>query len=90
MGGGVEGFLEMVRNAREVFGKTPPLPEGLEVEQGEWDEWKLERWLEEIHGIRFVDPRAGAEGEEGDVVEGDEREGSVRWDEVIDEVEARR
>lgn len=76
MQGGEDGWMELVRNAREVFRSVPPIPDGLELGQGKWDEEEVERWLEVRHGISFVDPQA-AEGrvEEFGVTE--------EWDEII-------
>jgi flap endonuclease-1 len=76
MQGGEDGWMELVRNAREVFRSVPPIPDGLELGQGKWDEEEVERWLEVRHGISFVDPEA-AEGrvEEFGVTE--------EWDEII-------
>jgi flap endonuclease-1 len=50
----IEGFMEMVQNAREVFGRLPPIPEGLSLEQGEYDARKVEAWLRDEHGVMFV------------------------------------
>lgn len=46
--------MEMVKNAREVFGKLPPIPEGLSLEQGDYDAKKVEAWLRDEHGVMFV------------------------------------
>lgn len=52
----VEAFMGMVQNARGVFGQLPPLPEGLSLEQGEYVEEEVERWLREEHGVAFMYP----------------------------------
>jgi flap endonuclease-1 len=77
MPGGVDGWLELVRNAREVFRSVPPIPDGLELDQRKWDGEEVERWLEVRHGISFADPEAAEEGrvEEFGVTE--------EWDEII-------
>ena len=51
-------FLEMVNNARKVFRELPPLPENVELVQGIWDEGDVARYLEEKHGIRFVERKS--------------------------------
>lgn len=50
----VEGFMEMVKNARQVFGRAPPIPQGLSLEQGKYDEKVVEAWLRNAHGVEFV------------------------------------
>ncbi|WWC60376.1 uncharacterized protein I303_102947 [Kwoniella dejecticola CBS 10117] len=55
-----EKFLELVGNARKVFLELPPtehfhLKGSVELEQGEWNEAEVERYLEERHGIKLVE-----------------------------------
>ena len=50
-----EGYINMVANARAVFARLPPLPEGISIEQGTWDEHDVATWLATEHGIRFVE-----------------------------------
>jgi flap endonuclease-1 len=51
----MEGFMTMVGNAREVFGKAPPIPDGVSLEQGVYDEVEVEAWLRDTHGVMFVE-----------------------------------
>ena len=50
-----EGFMRDVEIARKVFTDLPPIPEGVVLEDGVWDETALDAWLEKEHGIRFED-----------------------------------
>lgn len=47
--------MRMVNNARGVFGQLPPIPEGLSLEQGPYDQLEVESWLKEEHGVMFMD-----------------------------------
>jgi hypothetical protein len=69
--------MELVTNAREVFRSVPPIPDGLELGPGKWDEEEVERWLEVRHGISFVDPEVAEEGRVGEMGATEE------WDEII-------
>lgn len=59
--GGQEGFMSMVRNARELFGKLPPVPKGVTIEQGRWSEKEVEEWLAVVHGVGFEYNQVGNE-----------------------------
>ena len=50
----VDAFMVMVNNAREVFGKAPPIPEGIRLEQGTYDAEEVEEWLRDEHGVMFM------------------------------------
>jgi len=50
----VDAFMAMVNNAREVFGKAPPIPDGISLEQGEYDAEEVEEWLRDKHGVMFM------------------------------------
>jgi len=50
----VDAFMVMVNNAREVFGKAPPIPEGMSLEQGTYDAEEVEEWLRDEHGVMFM------------------------------------
>jgi hypothetical protein len=50
----VDGFMVMVNNAREVFGRAPPIPEGVSLEQGEYNAEEVEGWLRDTHGVMFM------------------------------------
>ena len=52
----MEEFREMVASARKVFGELPPIPEGVVLEQGVWDDGAVDRLMEKKHGVRFVEP----------------------------------
>jgi len=54
-----DGYMDMVASARAVFAELPPLPDGISIEQGTWDENDVAVWLATEHGIRFVE-EAGA------------------------------
>lgn len=51
----IDAFMAMVHNARNVFGRLPPLPEGISLEQGLFELDKVEEWLREEHGVVFMD-----------------------------------
>jgi flap endonuclease-1 len=64
----LDAFMIRVNNAREVFGKAPPIPEGISLEQGEYNAEEVERWLRDTHGVMFVSQDQvgeAAEAEEG-------------------------
>ena len=63
--------MKMVSNARDVFGKAPPIPEGLSLEQGVYNEKEVEDWLRDTHGVMFMSAEQVAEVAEG--------EGSQEW-----------
>lgn len=48
-------FREMVESARRVFSDLPPIPEGVILQQGVWDEREVNLLMEEKHGVRFVE-----------------------------------
>jgi flap endonuclease-1 len=50
----IDAFMVMVNNAREVFGKAPPIPEGISLEQGEYNAEEVEGWLRDSHGVMFM------------------------------------
>jgi hypothetical protein len=50
-----EGYMDMVASARAVFAQLPPLPDGLSMEQGTWNENDVAVWLATEHGIRFAE-----------------------------------
>jgi flap endonuclease-1 len=53
----VEKYLEMVNQARGVFGMLPDVKtiQAGSLEQGVWNDGEVDRFLEERHGIRMVD-----------------------------------
>lgn len=64
----MQEYMELVRGARTVFGDLPPISEEVKGElettfagmKGqELDLEGVERWMEERHGIRFVNPDEG-------------------------------
>lgn len=90
----VDVFMALVANARAVFGTLPPIPEGLTLEQGEYDQAKVERWLAEEHGVEFVSPEEvdswnGFAGQQAttDNVSEDESAPTMSWDESWGEPE---
>jgi 5'-3' exonuclease len=86
----IEGFKKMVSNAREVFGKAPPIPEGPSLEQGVYDEKEVEDWLKDVHGVMFVNPEEMAENAEVEKPQewavdlGQETARVEEWDETWD------
>lgn len=50
----IDVLMVMVNNAREVFGKAPPIPEGISLEQGEYNAEEVEEWLRDTHGVMFM------------------------------------
>nr|XP_019001764.1 uncharacterized protein I203_05470 [Kwoniella mangroviensis CBS 8507]OCF65225.1 hypothetical protein I203_05470 [Kwoniella mangroviensis CBS 8507] len=54
---GRERFMELVNNARKVFTDLPPTGQwgNDELEDRQWDESEVERFLEDRHGIQLVD-----------------------------------
>lgn len=58
--------MKMVSNARDVFGKASPIPEGLSLEQGVYDEKEVEDWLRDTHGVMFMSAEQVAENAEGE------------------------
>jgi flap endonuclease-1 len=85
----LESFMSMVKNAREVFGTAPPIPEGLTLEQGEYDEAEVEEWLRDTHGVMFLDQEQVSEmaeiGLEQEWPVGDSQSVQVEdWDESWD------
>jgi len=89
----IEGFMKMVSNARDVFGKAPPIPEGLSLEQGVYDEKEVEDWLRDTHGVMFMSAEQVAEIAEGEkpqewaVDPGEQDTARVEeWDETWDQV----
>lgn len=89
----IEGFMKMVGNARDVFGKAPPIPEGLNLEQGVYDEKEVEDWLKDTHGVMFMSAEQVAENAEGEesqewpVRPGQQDPAGVEeWDETWDQV----
>jgi flap endonuclease-1 len=87
----IDAFMVMVNNAREVFGKAPPIPEGISLEQGEYNAEEVERWLRDTHGVMFMSQEQvneGVELEKEQEWEVDKTEGSVKveeWDETWDQ-----
>jgi flap endonuclease-1 len=87
----VDAFMVMVNNAREVFGKAPPIPEGISLEQGEYHAEEVERWLRDAHGVMFMSQEQvneGVEMEKGQEWDVERTEGSVKveeWDETWDQ-----
>ena len=75
----MQEFREMVDAARKVFSELPPVPEGVILQQGLWDELEVDRWMEEKHGVRFVESEKNRE----------DLEDEERWEEV-EEVERAR
>ncbi|WVR03765.1 hypothetical protein IAU60_000760 [Kwoniella sp. DSM 27419] len=61
-----EGFMEMINNARRVFTQLPPVVGVAKLEQGQWDEKEVERWLEERHGIKLVESEFTFESRSGE------------------------
>jgi flap endonuclease-1 len=87
----IEGFMEMVKSARKVFGRAPPIPEGVSLEQGKYDAKIVEAWLRDAHGVEFVyqDQMESEESSDGQVwaVDDDVDEmpvGRETWDEEWD------
>jgi flap endonuclease-1 len=87
----IDAFMVMVNNAREVFGKAPPIPEGISLEQGEYNAEEVERWLRDSHGVMFMSQEQVNEGvelekeQEWDI---EKTESSVKveeWDETWDQ-----
>jgi len=58
------GFMDQVRAARKVFGELPPIPEGITLEQGVWNEEVVEEWLKANHGIQFSEDLEPVESED--------------------------
>ena len=58
-------FRGMVDAARKVFSELPPVPEGVMLEQGVWDEAEVDRLMEEKHGVKFVEPDGEDYGDDG-------------------------
>jgi 5'-3' exonuclease len=87
----IDGFMVMVNNAREVFGKAPPIPEGISLEQGEYNAVEVEEWLRDTHGVMFMSQEQvneGVELEKEQDWEVERTEGSVKveeWDENWDQ-----
>ena len=82
--------MRTVRSARSVFGILPPIPEGLDLSLKAYNQQEVERWLNDEHGIMFLDP-ADLEGEDA-IEESSEVEleamgeaPSVVWDEKLGE-----
>jgi len=46
-------FMASVHRARKVFGELPPIPDGVDLKQGVWNEAEVEEWLLQRHGIGF-------------------------------------
>lgn len=70
----VEGYMELVRTARGVFGDLPEVTEEVKRELEETFERmkkdkvnveEVEKWLEERHGVRFVDADEVIDSETG-------------------------
>jgi flap endonuclease-1 len=84
----IDVFMVMVNNAREVFGKAPPIPEGISLEQGEYNEEEVERWLRDSHGVMFMSQEQvneGVELEKGQEWDVESTEDTVKveeWDET--------
>jgi flap endonuclease-1 len=87
----IDEFMFMVNNAREVFGKAPPIPEGISLEQGEYNAEEVEGWLRDTHGVMFMSQEQVSEGvelkkeQEWDI---EKTESSVKveeWDEKWDQ-----
>ncbi|KAK8845632.1 hypothetical protein IAR55_006348 [Kwoniella newhampshirensis] len=58
-----DAFLKMVNNARTVFDELPEVDSVVEegmLEEGEWDDEKIERFLEDEHGIKLVEANDNA------------------------------
>ncbi len=52
----LDEFRVMVSSARKVFRELPPIPNGVLLEQGVWDDAEVEKLMDEKHGVRFVAP----------------------------------
>ncbi|ORX35224.1 PIN domain-like protein [Kockovaella imperatae] len=90
-------FMRQVELARKVFTDLPAIPEGVVLEQGVCDEAALDRWLEDVHGLRFerglgyvleqVRPLPNAPHHESfmeDIVDEDEDDNdSISWDDIL-------
>lgn len=81
--------MKMVNNARVVFGELPPIPSGLDLELKEYDQQGVERWLQEEHGVMFLDPgeveeEGGIDAEEEVREEEEDGNGDVELGEVPD------
>lgn len=50
----LDAFMQMVENARVLFTTVPPLPDGIEFQQGEYDEAEVLEWLKE-NGVVELD-----------------------------------
>ena len=87
----VDAFMVMVNNAREVFGKAPPIPEGISLEQGEYKAEEVEGWLKDVHGVMFMSQEQVNEGVESEKEQEwavESTEDTVRveeWDEKWDQ-----
>ena len=73
----LDEFRGMVSAARKVFGELPPVPEGIVLEQGMWDDEEVDRLMAEKHGVIFEAPNEGVMVDLGAVLEDEER-----WEEV--------
>ena len=87
----VDAFMVMVNNAREVFGKAPPIPEGMSLEQGTYDAEEVEEWLRDEHGVMFMSQEQVNDVAESDMEQDwvvDNTQETVRaevWDEEWDQ-----
>jgi hypothetical protein len=54
--------MDMVNKARGVFRDLPEIPEGVELEEGVWNDEEVDEFLEKKHGIRMMDPADVDEG----------------------------
>ena len=74
----MDEFRDMVNSARKVFSDLPPIPEGIVLHQGVWDEREVDLYMKAKHGVRFVvsDNEAFDEGEQSQQVEEEESIGS--------------
>jgi len=87
----IDAFMVMVNNAREVFGKAPPIPEGISLEQGEYKAEEVEGWLRDKQGVMFMSQEQvneGVESEKHQEWEVESTEDTVRvgeWDEKWDQ-----
>lgn len=82
-----ENYMAMVTAARSVFSDLPDIPADAVLEQGVWDDYKVNRWLEKEHGLSFMeDDEYEEEEEDGDrfeVVADGAIEGEPNWDELV-------
>ncbi|WOO83868.1 putative flap endonuclease 1 [Vanrija pseudolonga] len=76
----LDAFLQLVENARVLFTTVPPLPDGIEFQQGAYDEAEVLEWLRE-NGVVEPDRPARTWSWSAPIEEMPEHKKHETWDE---------